>query len=348
MSLNLLDGIQPEDLIAFIRQMPMPDDHLITREILKETLIQSVKYRIKRTSNFTNVASFRAWNAEAVYGRREVQHSITEGLLPPVSQKFLVGELEQILLDIERGADNGELIDEVYDDAQRGVNAIRARLELAAGQLLQTGQFNLTDENGLTISADFQVPAANMPVVTTFWDQAGATPLSDEIAWVNYQIQNGWGIPGGAMTSLRVLTALAKSHDYQEAFFARGVTNYPMLNFGQVNQVRAMYGLPQIQQYDTQVRVDGVSQRVTSDNRFWLLPADVSLLGETQYGITAESIALNRQANSGTKIAREDMPGIITTVSEDDDPIRVETRSTAVAMPLLFEPRLMIAAQVLS
>ncbi|WP_392892358.1 hypothetical protein [Streptomyces sp. LN699] len=36
---------------------------------------------------------------------------VTEGMLPPLGQKYLVGELEQILLDTSRGADASELVE---------------------------------------------------------------------------------------------------------------------------------------------------------------------------------------------------------------------------------------------
>ena len=66
----------------------------------------------------------------------------------------------------------------IIDDIENHVRAIRARLELAAGDLLTDGKFSLVDENGLTLEADFQVPTAFLPTAATLWtDTANSTPL---------------------------------------------------------------------------------------------------------------------------------------------------------------------------
>lgn len=345
--MNLLANVNPADVIAFAKAVPTPSDYMLTREIVPETQIQNVKYRIKTTSRFRGTAKFRAYDTESPLGRREVSHSITEGMLPPVGQKLTVGELETILLSLERGADDQELVDAIYDDAETDVLAIKARMELAAGDLLVDGKFTLTDENGLTLEADFGVPAGFKPTAGVYWsDTANATPLSDEQGWNQYLIDNGDGAVGDRLASNKVVSLLAKAHEYQEAYFGRGQATYPTLTPNQVNSVRSSYGLPNVRIYDTQVRVDGVNQRVIPDNLFFMLPTDKSSFAETQYGITAEALALSRQGNP--RIERVDLPGIYVTVSEQDDPVRVWTKGTAVAMPVLYAPKSYIAAKVLA
>lgn len=350
--LNLLQNVDPADVIAFSRQVPTPEDFLLTREIVPNTEIQNVKYRIKGVERRSGTAKFRAYEAETPFGRRDVQHQILEGLLPPVGQKLLVGELETILLALERGADDQDLVDAVYDDAEANVRAIRARMELAAGDLIVDRKFTLLDENNLTLEADFGLNADGTPLAAGFsptaavlWtDVANATPLTDEQAWIQFLIDNGDGRPGDALSSNRVIALLARNHEYQEAYFGRGQAQYPTLTPGQVASVRATYNLPTIRAYDTQVRVDGANVRVLPENRFFLLPGDKQSFAETQYGITAEAIALSRTGNP--RIAREDQPGIITTVKEYEDPVRVITRGTAVAMPVMYAPKSYIPAVV--
>lgn len=346
--LNLLADVNPADVIAYARAVPEEDDYLLTREIIPNTEIQNVKYRIRSTSRYTNAAKFRAYDAETPFGRREVEHSVTEGMLPPVGQKLTVGELETILLSLERGADNQDLIDEIYNDAEQNVRAIRARLELAAGDLLADRKFELVDENHLTLEADFGVgvPGGFSPTAGVYWNLANATPLSDELAWIQYLIDEGDGRPGDRLTSSKVAALLARNLEYQEAYFGRNQADYPMLNPAQVNSVRSNYGLPPIRIYDTSVRLDGQNIRVLPENLFFLLPSDKQRFAETQYGITAQALMLTRQGNP--RIEREDQPGIIVTAAEHDDPPRVITTGSAVAMPVMYAPRAYIAAKVLA
>ncbi|MFE3500291.1 hypothetical protein [Kitasatospora sp. NPDC059160] len=89
-----------------------------------------------------------------------------EGLLPALGQKVIVGEKQQILLEQPHGADQDRLLELLFDDAERHIEAIRSRLELAAGDVPPDGWFTLdaATENGLSIEIDFNVPAGNVPV----------------------------------------------------------------------------------------------------------------------------------------------------------------------------------------
>ncbi|WP_407288988.1 hypothetical protein [Streptomyces sp. BP-8] len=47
------------------------------------------------------------------------------------------------------------MIELLYDDVERHGEAIRSRLELAAGDVLADGKFELVQENGLTLEVDW-------------------------------------------------------------------------------------------------------------------------------------------------------------------------------------------------
>lgn len=342
MTLNLLQNITPADVIAFARQVPEDEDFLLTREILKGVDRQNVKWRVKETTRFRSVAKFRAYDTETPFGRRDVATKVTEGFLPPLGQKLIIGELQQILLDLARGADDSELVDALYDDIENHVRAIRARLELAAGDLLTDGKFTLVDENGLTLEADFQVDPLFLPTAGVLWtDLDDSVPLDNEMAWISKMIDDGEGRPDRAITSHAVASLYARNLQYQRAFHGRNDAAFPTLTPGQVQSVRDAHGLPPITEYDTKVRVDGTEQRVLDEDMFFLTKDGI---GETQFGITAEAIMLDRQGNP--RIERKDQPGIIVTTFEDDDPPRVGTKGTAIAMPLLFTSKGYIGATV--
>jgi len=346
--MELLANVLPADILAYANQVPNPENFLLTSEIVPETEINNVKYRIKRRERRINTAKFRAYDTETPFGRREVSHSVTEGLLPPLGQAFIINELETILLSIARGADDEDLIDALYDDIEAHILGIKSRLELAAGDLLEDGVFSLVDENGLTIEADFGVDALNLPTATIKWDQTGAKPLDDERAWINHLIATGSGKPGDALSSSAVVSMLAQNDQYKQSFYGdiTTTTGRPTLQPGQVQSVRDSNRLPPIREYDTQVRVDGVNTRVLAEEKFILLPSNKQEFAETQYGITAEKLALSRSGNP--RIEREDLPGIIVTKFESDNPVRVGTKSNAVAMPVLYAPEDFVSATVLT
>ena len=277
--LNLLANIAPADIIAYARQVPQPANFLLTQTaggIVPARNRQSVKYRIKRTTSFASgAAKFRAYDTETPLGRREVAHSFTEGMLPPLGQKLVVGELETILLALEHGSDDQALLDEIYDDTEHLVQAIWARLELAAGDLLTDGVFTLADENGLTLEADFAVPAANLPTAAVFWNDPLADPLTDEQTWIAQLTSSGEPRPARVLTSSTVNRFFGGSQKYKDDYYgddANANIARPTLTPGQVQTVRDRWNLPPVVEYDTQVRVDGVNTRPIPEQQFILLP----------------------------------------------------------------------------
>ncbi|KQP81580.1 major capsid protein [Aeromicrobium sp. Leaf291] len=347
METELLHNVDPADILAYAREVPTPAGFLLTQEVVPETFINNVKYRIKSRERRVNTAKFRAYDASTPMGRREVQHAVTEGMLPPLGQVFTVGELETILLSISRGADNQELVDALYNDVERHVLGIKHRLELAAGDVLEDGIFSLVDENGLTIEADFGVDAAFLPDATTLWSNPNAGHINQERLWIEHLIDEGDGAPAEAITSTAVLRQLARSEEYKQLLYGDlvDVTGRPTLLPGQINEARARAGLPPVRAYDVKVRVDGVQKRTIAENRFILLPENKEEFAETQYGITAEALTLARNGNP--RIEREDLPGIVVTAWEQDNPISTGTKSAAVAMPVLYGTDSFVSAKVL-
>ena len=147
----LLRDITPTAIQAFAREVQTPADYALTLSVMPERRIDGVKFKTRRTSRRVNAAKYRAYDAQTPVASREVKRIETEGMLPPVGQKFLVGELESILLATSRGQDSQDLIDALYEHTAAHVQSIKSRLELAVGDLLTDGKFTLAGENGLTV-----------------------------------------------------------------------------------------------------------------------------------------------------------------------------------------------------
>lgn len=128
---DLIDDVTARDLTAFARAIPTPADYLLTNGIFPTLELQDVKWRVRDNGRYVNAAKYRAYDASVPFASREAWQTTREGMLPPLGQKLLVGEQEQLLLEASRGADQDRLIELLYDDVERHIEAIRSRLELA-------------------------------------------------------------------------------------------------------------------------------------------------------------------------------------------------------------------------
>jgi hypothetical protein len=100
--------------------------------------------------------------------------------------------------------------------------------------------------------------------------------------------------------------------------------------------------LPPISTYDVQVRVAGVATKVIPEKFVLLLPPRGEVLGNTFYGTTAEAIKLRSKG----LIEASAMPGIVAVVTENEHPVQTFTVGTAIALPVLPVPELLMVAEV--
>ena len=341
----LLQDTNAADLTVFARQMYTPANYRLTREVLPETQIQGVKFRTTSAKRRVNAAKFRAYDAPTAMAKRQAERVVNEGMLPALGQTLAVSEMDQILLDVGHGSDTDRYIELLYSDVERHVESIQTAQELAAGQLLATGEVELP---GLGLDVNWNVPSENMPTAAVLWDQPTATPLSDERAWIDYLIDSGAPAPREVLTSRRARSMLASNAEYQMAYYGQNAANNPGTTLSplEVDAVRARFGLPPIVIYDVQVWNDDVYQRVLPDNK-WILIPDVpaSEWAQTQYGVTREAA----QFTSGTNpaLTRQEAPGIVVVTHVDDNPVQIYTRGAAIGMPVLYVPDIHISATVL-
>src|SRR4051812_47243458 len=156
----LLRDTNDTDLTVFARAMYTPENYRLTREILPEFPIQGVKFRTTSAKRRVNAAKFRAYDAPTALAKRQAERVVNEGMLPALGQTLPITEMDQILLDVGRGADTQQYIDLLYSDVERHVESIKTAQEIAAGQLLATGTVDLP---GIGLDVNWNVPSANMP-----------------------------------------------------------------------------------------------------------------------------------------------------------------------------------------
>lgn len=327
--MQIWDIVPPLDATAYARDLLPNEGPNSLNTLLPDRSIVGIESVTARTATTRTTATFRSYNAETPIGRRPVTVTTTTTKLPPIGQKLLITEWERLWFAFSQrqGGAQAALVQTIYDDLAHNVNAIRNRLELARGQVLATGAFTLTAENGLTLSADFGIDPTHTPTAGTSWANAAAPILSDEIAWHDL-LRDAGKVPARVTVSRATLRNMLKADEYTLAY--HGFAGGPTLNPAQLDSVRAANQLAPLSTYDNQLDVDGVTTRV--------LPVDLYLLtadgvGETQFGTTAESLEL--VGSNAVDFTVEDTPGVFAAAYKQPDPVTGWTKATAVAMPVL-------------
>jgi hypothetical protein len=327
---QLLEDITPQDLFEFARAVPVPEEFVLTRRFIPTRKIPGIRWRHSSRISKTSAAKFRAWDTETPRGRRVVSRMQTEGELPPLGIKFHIGEREQILLDAIRYGDDANLVDLMYDDAERSVLGI-----YAAGGLGAFGISSISDDE-YNVDIDWDMPDEHKPSVTNWWGTDAATPLDDEEGVIRLLTGKSKPRPAFAISSYENIADLGANLQYRNEYFGTAnQTSLRSLDPAEVNSVRARKGMPQLVEYDVSIDVDGVDVRVLPTNRVIYVPADPTRWAETQYGTTAEANTL--VAGGQLEIERSEESGIIVTKKVHDEPISVTTRSNATAMPVCYD-----------
>lgn len=290
-------------------------------------------------------ASFRSWDAESKIGRREGLSKVM-GELPPISEKIPLNEYDRLRLRKLDTTDD-RVLALIARDAQRLARNIGARFELVRGQALVNATAPITE---LQQTVDFGRIGAHSVVAAVLWsNHANATPISDFESWVQTYIDTNGVAPAVVLMPKGVLMHLRQCDQVIRQVFPLAPTGTaPMVSVDQVNTVLESMGLPPIELYDAQVKVDGVSTRITPANSIALLPepgattaSQPTDLGATLIGTTAEAL------EAEYSLVASEQPGVVAATYKSKDPIRLWTHAAAVGMPILREPNLTFKAQVI-
>lgn len=347
----IYDLIEPQTLQGFARSLEYPD--LVLDGWLPNFEINDIEFRFDRQVLGSgsvlydeDVATYRAFDTEApIAGRKGTELSFltppqVRGQIPPLSRKIRLGEEERLRMDALRTGDKRAIIDAIFNDVARLTRAVQARLELARGQALVTGAVTIA-ENGVAGAIDFGVPAGNFVVAPINWNDPDALVVDDLLGWMQYYITLNGQAPVHFVTSSRIINGLLRNNQIRN--LAGGLAPIPnIVTPATVNAVLSAYGLPTPEVYDTQLKVDGVAQRVVADNKVLFLPAKGNQLGRTYYGVTAEALELQSEG----KIVARQAPGIVAVVEKTFDPVATWTKVAALALPVITAPSLQMIATV--
>lgn len=342
----VFDGpVTPDALTTFVREVPTPADQVLNR-LLPDRYFNKNTIDFEELTRTNRTARFRAYDGRLHVSERDT--SVTKQVkLPPLSTSVSMGELERLQLEFARtgGTNQDAIVNAIYDDATNLTREIQARMEQARGDVLTDGKFTLAGEGGLTMEADYGIPAGNFVAPGTPWSTvATATVVQNMRAWVDaYVTLNGFR-PGGFVTSERGLGYMLQNAEIRT--LASSLIGAPALvGESQLSAVLSNFRLPPLLfTYDTKVDVDGVTTPVVPEDRLFFLPPNVADLGYTAWGVSATALEL--VGSSEVDMSFQEAPGVVGVVEKSGPPYREWTFVDAVGMPVLAEPRLLMVADI--
>ncbi|MDQ7877365.1 major capsid protein [Microbacterium sp. QXD-8] len=281
-------------------------------------------------------ARYRAYDAEIELAKGEPKkRTVLE--LPPVGQDIPVTEYEQLR---NRNAPEDAVEKSILATTRRVVAAVADRVERLRGIVIGTGvatipEIGAADSFGRSVSHDV--------TAGTLWAASNVDRLAYlETLRQQYITTNGEE-PGVILLSSKVFTALAAGDQFRTQLVngaSRPATE------ADVRGIVEGAGLPPIVKYDRRTK----SGKVLDDTKLFLLPAPVETdawedteLGATFWGQTLTS------TDERYDIEESEQPGIVAGVYRGEKPpLIAEVIADAIAMPVLANADLSLAAKVLA
>lgn len=334
-AINTLD---PTELVQFARDSLADFDSQVTSlaRFFPYEEIDDVKYAYsKGVDAIIDASTYRAFNAESPIGRRPGAARVTGELLP-ISRKIPLAEYDNLRL--RANADNA-IVDAIFRDADRLARGIAARLEMARGEVLVTGNLALS-ENGVvdTYSSGRDVSLTVNPLVSTAqWsDLNDSDPISDVIAW-KALVRAQSGIDPNRLIISPTVAALLQQNDKIRSW-DRPLASAP----GRVTREAVN---------DAMLGLAGVTVEVYEPPAGMLvspIPANqvVLLRDSTPLGLTAHGRTLEADEPD---FGSTGFAGVIAGAwKETKDPITVWSKAVTIAIPLLAAPDLTLSCQVIT
>lgn len=334
------DIIDPATLTGYARES------LAAQEARKGTLARWLPNRevfdiavrfVAGQAGLVEEAQFRAYDAEPEVGKAPTGRRVTLEL-PALGQAIPVSEYAQLR---GRNASDEAVQASILRTTERVVQAVSDRVERLRGTVLATGRATIDQVNFKT-DDDFGRRAEHTVTAGTLWTTSGADRLADLQAWFDLYVESNGVEPGSLVMSTRAFRALAAGDQFQVQLINGGARPATEAD---VQAIVQGSGLPPIVRYDRRTSAG----RVLPDDRVLMLPAPVeptdsegTELGATFWGQTLTS------TDPSYGIEDSEQPGVVAGVYRNEKPPMIaEVISDAIALPVLANANLSLAAKVL-
>lgn len=334
------DIITPSELTGYARAS------LASYEQLKGTLARWLPNReisdivarfVAGQYGLVEEARYRAFDAEPEIGKRQPGRRVTIEL-PAVGQNIPVSEYMQLRT---RNATDDALRNQILRDTETVVQAVADRTERMRGTILTTGKATI-DQSNFKTEDDFVRDPSHSPTAGTLWSAAGADPIGYLETLVDLYVADTGEQPGNLVMSRRVFRVMQANGQFS-TLLVNGATR-PATDADVRAQISGA-GIPEIVIYDRRTSAG----RVTPDDRVFVLPlaVDVNAWQNTQLGATFWGQTLT-SVDPDFGIEPSEQPGIVAGVYRNEKPPMIaEVISDAIALPVLANANLSIAAKVL-
>lgn len=300
--------------------------------------VQGTTITIRKGENGLNeIAEFRAYDAETSFGKLAGAGEEATYKLPPLGQQARVSEADQLK---ERNNYTASAVTTAQLRVAKNLgSAVADRIELARGQVLQTGKLEV-DENRFKSNLDFE-RAANLTITTGFdWsDPATATPIQDLSDWMELVIVESGEAPENVLMSRQVRALMKKS---AEVLALAGGANGParVVSDADLDALLAAENLPKIFQYDRKVMKRGQLIPVVDPGTVIMVPNVAAQAGMTAWGTPLEAY----DAEYG--IPTDEYAGIVVGAQKGFNPSGLYLNAAAIGMPVLQNANAFLSAKV--
>lgn len=326
-----LTGYARASLDAYEKQKGTLAQFLPNREVA-DTVVRFIAGQ----TGLAAEAEYRAYDAEPTVGTSAGGKRTTLEI-PAVGQNIPVSEYEQLRT---RGTDSDAAVERaIFRTTDRVVRAVADRVERLRGEVISTGIATIAE---LGAADNFGRSADHNVTAPALWTD----PDADRIAFLEqivdvYRETNGVE-PGALLLTNRVFRALAAGSQFRIQL-TNGASR-PATE-ADVRGIVSGAGLPDIVRYDRRTS----KGKVLDDSKLFLLPEPVAPddwegteLGATFWGQTLTS------TDERYGIEPDEQPGIVAGVYRGEKPPMIaEVISDAIAMPVLANADLSLAAKVL-
>ena len=326
------DLINPGDLTGFSRDEARAFDAGAgtLSEVFPSVTTADTTFKWFVNEQAQDVASFRAFDAESkIGGAAGLEEKVAS--LAAISLKKRFGEYDQLVRSSQNSPESVQAAaDRLATEVAHG---IMRRIVQARAEALVTGKLSINDGNGeyrFVQNVDFGRRPDHTVNATTAWDSTG-DPVADLETWRAAYVDHTGQEPTVIYASPKVMAALSRN-DKMRAYLG---SNAPaLLDRDTINNILVGYGLPPVTVHTARVLGSAVL-----DEEFIVFAADGA--GATVWGLTVEA------SDPRYSLADAALPGLVVGAYATDDPAMKWIHGNAVALPILGNPDLTLAARVL-
>ena len=333
------DVIEPAELTGYARQSLEAyekDKGSLARFLPHKEVMDTTIRFVVGDHGLVTEAAFRAYDAEIEVGKGNGGRRVTIDL-PAIGKNVPVDEYRQLRA---RNASDDAIRKVILRTAENVVAAVSDRIERLRGVVLATGKATI-DQTNFALEADFGRDAALTVTAATLWSTSGAKPIEDLSAWVDKYAEINGVQPGRIVMGSKALRALLSSESMRTTLV--GGSTRPA-SLAEAQTILDGQGLPEIEKF-TRRTSGGL---VVPENTILLLPEPQDpLTGESELGATFWGQTLT-SGEDEYGIAEDEQPGVVVGVYRGEKPPMIaEVISDAIALPVLANANLSMAAKVL-